>query len=118
MINPTVGLLAGRLSEEPSEELLPAIQTGVPRPEHIPLSFSQERLWFIDRLEGSVQYHVPAVLRLKGELNPEALEYTLRSVIRRHEVLRTVIREDEAGRGYQHIMPESGWSLISRGSNV
>src|SRR4051812_31411814 len=39
----------------------------------IPLSFSQERLFFIDRLEGSVQYHIPAVLRLRGKLNRQAI---------------------------------------------
>ena len=59
--------------------------TAAERPEYIPLSFSQERLWFIDRLEGSVQYHLPAVLRLKGELNREALERTLRHIISRHQ---------------------------------
>src|SRR5215204_6367841 len=43
--------------------------------QNIPLSFSQERLWFIDQLEGTLQYHLPAVLRLKGSLNKEALVY-------------------------------------------
>ena len=46
------------------------------RPEKIPLSFSQERLWFIDRLEGSIQYHMPSVLRLQGKLNEMALVHT------------------------------------------
>src|SRR6058998_2533885 len=40
--------------------------------ERIPLSFSQERLWFVDQLEGSVQYHTAEVLRLKGDLNTDA----------------------------------------------
>jgi hypothetical protein len=44
-----------------------------PVSKRLPLSFSQERLWFIDRLEGSVQYHISAVLRLKGNLNVDAL---------------------------------------------
>jgi len=107
---PTVGLLAARLSQEPSEELLPGIKAELQRPEHIPLSFSQERLWFIDRLEGSVQYHVPAVLRLHGELKHEVLEKTLLAIISRHEVLRTVIMEHE-GQGYQYIMPSDKWLL-------
>jgi hypothetical protein len=59
----------------------------------IPLSFSQERLWFIDQLEGSLEYNLPAVLRLKGNLNKEALKHSFRQIINRHEVLRTVIRE-------------------------
>ena len=108
---PTVGLLARRLAEEPSGQLMPPVLPVVLRPEHIPLSFSQERLWFIDKLEGSVQYHVPAVLRLKGSLDPEILEKTLQAIINRHEVLRTVIREEEEGQGYQHIMETDGWSL-------
>ena len=66
----------------------------------IPLSFSQERLWFIDRLEGSLTYHLPSVLRLKGKLNREALEHTLLAIMNRHEVLRTVIYEQD-GQGYQ-----------------
>jgi amino acid adenylation domain-containing protein len=107
---PTVSLLAGRLAEEPSGELLPPVMAITLRPEHIPLSFSQERLWFLDRLEGSLQYHLPAVLRLKGELNKEALEQTLQTIINRHEVLRTVIREQE-GQGYQQILPADNWSL-------
>ena len=57
-----------------------------PRPERIPLSFSQERLWFIDKLEGSVHYHVPTVLRLEGNLNREALEHSIQTIVDRHEV--------------------------------
>ena len=63
---PTVGLLAERLTEEAKEDVSvpPSIEAGT-RPEYIPLSFSQERLWFIDRLEGTVQYHTPAVAAVK-----------------------------------------------------
>ena len=77
--------------------------------DHIPLSFSQERLWFIDRLEGSIQYHLPAVLRLKGRLDREVLHRTLLTIIDRHEVLRTIILEHE-GQGYQQIMPVDNWA--------
>ena len=107
---PTVAKLSARITDEPAGELLPPVTAVTPRPEHIPLSFSQERLWFIDKLEGSVQYHTPAVLRLKGELNREVLEKTLRAIIGRHEILRTVIKENE-GRGYQQIMPAGNWTL-------
>src|SRR5215831_6622644 len=55
-----------------------------------PLSFAQERLWFLDLLEpGSGVYHVPVALRLEGALNAAILEQSLNEVIRRHEVLRT-----------------------------
>ncbi len=76
----------------------------------IPLSFSQERLWFIDRLEGSTQYHMPAVLRLKGKLNLEALEFALKEIVNRHESVRTVFRE-EGGEAHQLIIDANGWSL-------
>ena len=109
-VQPTIAGLAAYLDEQNQGTTLPAIMAGE-RPEYISLSFSQERLWFIDRLEGSTSYHLPAVLRLKGELNPEVLEQTLRTIIGRHEVLRTVILEHANGRGYQQIMPEDGWKL-------
>src|SRR5678816_1279726 len=58
--------------------------------EELPLSFAQQRLWFIDQLEpGSAVYNVPVAVRLQGRLNREVLEQTLTEVIRRHEVLRT-----------------------------
>ena len=81
-----------------------------PRPPKIPLSFSQERLWFIDALGGSLQYHLPFVLRLKGGLDRHMLEKALRTIVNRHEVLRTVIAEED-GQPYQHILDKDGWQL-------
>ena len=55
-----------------------------------PMSFAQQRLWFIDRLEpGNPFYIVVAGVRLKGALDVAALERTLSEIVRRHEVLRT-----------------------------
>ena len=108
-VQPTIADLAVYLGEQTEGTTLPAI-IAANRPEYIPLSFSQERLWFIDRLEGSTPYHLPAVMRLKGELDPEVLEQTLRTIIGRHEVLRTIIKEQE-GRGYQQVMAADGWRL-------
>src|ERR1044072_8925048 len=60
------------------------------REEELPLSFAQQRLWFIDQLEpGNTVYNVPVAVRLQGSLNRAALEQTFSEVIRRHEVLRT-----------------------------
>ncbi|NJM75068.1 MAG: AMP-binding protein [Acaryochloridaceae cyanobacterium RU_4_10] len=60
------------------------------RPEPIPLSFAQQRLWFLDRLEpGSAAYHLFRAVRLEGVLNYPALENSLNEILRRHEALRT-----------------------------
>ncbi|MEO6219284.1 MAG: condensation domain-containing protein, partial [Ginsengibacter sp.] len=76
----------------------------------IPLSFAQERLWFIHQLEGSLQYHLPTVLRLKGKLNMEALVHALQNIVNRHEILRTNITEED-GSGFQHITKKDKWTL-------
>ncbi|WP_429385033.1 amino acid adenylation domain-containing protein, partial [Mucilaginibacter sp. UYCu711] len=105
----TIASLALRLQSKSSTELLSVINVQT-RPDHIPLSFGQERFWFIDQLNGSTEYHIPAVLRLKGKLNPAALENALRSIVNRHEILRTVIKEYK-GQGYQIVQEENGWRL-------
>ena len=106
---PTIAELGVHLDSQSKGSVLPAIEV-MERPELIPLSFSQERLWFIDRLEGSVRYHVTAALRLKGKLNTEALAYSLQSIINRHEVLRSVMIEVD-GKAYQEIRDKDQWTL-------
>ncbi|RZK77834.1 MAG: amino acid adenylation domain-containing protein, partial [Pedobacter sp.] len=108
--NATIETLATQLADKSSDESLASIKAVYPRPEKTPLSFSQERLWFIDRLGGSLQYHLPVVLRLEGELNVEALEFALKTVVGRHEILRTVIRDTE-GQGIQYVNSGEFWSL-------
>jgi amino acid adenylation domain-containing protein len=60
----------------------------------LPLSFAQQRLWFLDRLEsGGTAYNVPLAVRLSGALDVAVLERTLSEVVRRHEILRTTVAE-------------------------
>jgi len=70
-----------------------------------PLSFAQQRLWFIDKLQpGTALYNIPTVLRLAGKVDFEALRKGLEAVVARHEALRTtfVSREDTP---FQKINP-------------
>lgn len=82
------------------------------RPQRIPLSFGQERLWFLHHLGHQSAYHIPLVLRIRGALSVQVLESAIREIIRRHEVLRTVIVMDGDGM-YQEIRPADGWRLES-----
>ncbi|HEU4456625.1 MAG TPA: amino acid adenylation domain-containing protein, partial [Longimicrobium sp.] len=90
--HPTVAALAEeaeRLRRGGGVPIVPPV-VPVPRDGPLPLSFAQQRLWFIDRLEpGSAAYHIPAALRLTGALDVSALRRALSEVVRRHEVLRT-----------------------------
>ncbi|MET0400290.1 MAG: amino acid adenylation domain-containing protein, partial [Longimicrobiaceae bacterium] len=96
---PTVAELARRVERlrwdaAPAAESPPLVP--VSREESLPLSFAQQRLWFIDRLEpGSPAYNLPLPLRLRGPLDARVLARTLGEVVRRHEALRTVF--DAAG---------------------
>ena len=84
---PTVRGLSRRLR---SAELTYTTLTRQPRSERVPLSFGQQRLWFLSRLEGrSPTYNIPVALRLRGPLRPELLQQALTDVVRRHESLRT-----------------------------
>ena len=62
----------------------------VPRTGNLPLSFAQQRLWFLDRLlPDKAAYNIPAVWRLRGQLDALALERSLNELVARHETLRT-----------------------------
>ncbi len=71
----------------------------------MPLSFAQQRLWFIDQLEpGNSAYNFPAAVRLKGPLNVAALEQSINEIVKRHESLRTTFTIVD-GRPAQIIAP-------------
>jgi amino acid adenylation domain-containing protein/non-ribosomal peptide synthase protein (TIGR01720 family) len=106
---PTIASLSAQLVKHKTAVKLPLVgHSGQVHP--IPLSFAQERVWFIDKLHGSVAYHIPAVFRLKGRLDTAALEVSLRQIVNRHQVLRTVVKEED-GKGYQFILPPGNWKL-------
>jgi amino acid adenylation domain-containing protein len=91
---------AGRMAGPQAPAIVP-----VPRDGELRLSFAQQRLWFIDRLEpGSSVYNFPAAVRLKGPLNVVALTQSLNEIVRRHEALRTTFAIVD-GRPVQVIAP-------------
>jgi amino acid adenylation domain-containing protein len=93
-----------------SESNTPPIQP-VPREEHLPLSFAQQRLWFLDRLEtGTLAYNGSTVVHLQGILNVAVLEQCINEIVRRHEVLRTSFPVAD-GQPIQAIAPTLTLSL-------
>ncbi|HSF41151.1 MAG TPA: non-ribosomal peptide synthase/polyketide synthase, partial [Thermoanaerobaculia bacterium] len=90
---PTLAELAGRVEAALRAGAVGAAPPLVPAPRHgaLPLSFAQQRLWFIDQLEpGTSLYNMPAALRAEGTLDSEVLALCLGEIVRRHETLRTV----------------------------
>ncbi|AJE43577.1 non-ribosomal peptide synthetase [Streptomyces nodosus] len=85
---PTVAALAERVTC--GDNARSGVSAG-PRPAEIPLSYAQNRLWFLDRLEGPHSaYNIPLVLRLSGPLDKDALRAAFGDMLARHESLRTV----------------------------
>jgi non-ribosomal peptide synthetase component F len=110
----------------------PALVAGMGRlaDNRVTLSYGQQRLWTLDRLEGvSASYNMPLVLRLQGSVNTTALEQALHAILERHEALRTIIIEGEGGdpQGYVLEMPATPllkvidcmhWPLSERAAQV
>jgi amino acid adenylation domain-containing protein/FkbH-like protein/thioester reductase-like protein len=106
---PTVEGIAGKLVG--AVQLSSPIQPQ-PRNRPVPLSWSQQRLWFIDQLEGgSSAYHIPVAIRLRGALHQCALKGALDAIVNRHEVLRTVFVRLN-GEAIQKITSERSFALV------
>ncbi|MDI6099253.1 amino acid adenylation domain-containing protein [Actinoplanes sp. NEAU-A12] len=99
--SPTVeGLAAHLAGARPARLAL----TAMPRPERIPLSHAQHRLWFLNRLDGDASpYKIPIALRMRGRLDETALRGALGDLIGRHESLRTIY-PDLDGVPYQVVL--------------
>ncbi|MGE8064526.1 non-ribosomal peptide synthase/polyketide synthase [Pseudomonas sp. NPDC089569] len=106
--HPTVALLAVAIAARQADAAAPQANNSQgpqaqPRPALLPLSFSQQRLWFIEQLTpGTTLFNIPFALHLKGELNVDALHASLNDLLARHEILRTGIRSTD-GVPCQHI---------------
>ncbi|MFG2622698.1 condensation domain-containing protein [Streptomyces sp. NPDC048507] len=102
---PTPSALHRRLGAAgPAGAARPALVPVPERPERIPLSYAQRRLWFLDQLEGpSATYNIALVRSLEQPLEPVALAGALADVAARHEVLRTVYGT-EGGEPYQRVL--------------
>ncbi|MFI8966493.1 amino acid adenylation domain-containing protein [Streptomyces sp. NPDC053493] len=101
--HPTPAGLARAL--DPAARTRPPVTRAARRPDPLPLSFAQRRLWFLNRLEGpSSSYNIPLVLELRGPLEPDVLVTALADVVARHEALRTVFPERD-GVPHQVVLP-------------
>ncbi|MET7768764.1 amino acid adenylation domain-containing protein [Nocardia sp. NPDC005366] len=103
---PSVAALAQRLAEFEGSGRRPALEP-VARPERIPLSLAQQRMWFLNRFDPeSAANNIPFAIRLSGALDVAALQDAVADLIERHESLRTVYPAVD-GTGYQSILPTS-----------
>ncbi|MFF3215466.1 condensation domain-containing protein [Streptomyces sp. NPDC002886] len=101
---PTATSLHRRLAAAGATGPRPVLAPADPRPERLPLSYAQRRLWFVDQLEGmSPAYNIALVRRLDRPLDPAVLADALADVVARHEVLRTVYGA-EGGEPYQRVL--------------
>ena len=100
----TVGDLADYLHRHRGGPARPPLRV-MPRPQRVPLSFAQQRLWFLNQFDGEVAvYNMPTAFRISGALDVEALGAALDDVIARHESLRTIF-PDIDGVPFQKVLP-------------
>ncbi|MFI6775439.1 amino acid adenylation domain-containing protein [Nocardia sp. NPDC050412] len=99
-----VSLLAQRVEQHAGSAVGRAL-TAQTRPDRIPLSYAQQRMWFLNRFDtASAVNNIPLAVRLSGRLDVDALRAAARDLIERHEVLRTIY-PDIDGEGFQVVLP-------------
>ncbi|MEU6432664.1 amino acid adenylation domain-containing protein, partial [Microbispora sp. NPDC046973] len=109
--HPTVGELAAVIDTGTAGEAPPPI-VPVSRERKLPLSFAQQRLWFLDQLDpGSAEYVIPSPIPLTGDMDIAALRAALDALVERHEVLRTRLVADDDGIPWQVIDPPTRFDL-------
>ncbi|MEU6432599.1 amino acid adenylation domain-containing protein, partial [Microbispora sp. NPDC046973] len=109
--HPTVGELAAVIDTGTASEAPPPI-VPVSRERKLPLSFAQQRLWFLDQLHpGSSEYNISTPIHLPERLDVPALRAALDTLLERHEVLRTRLIADDDGVPWQVIDPPTRFDL-------
>ncbi|WP_442972049.1 amino acid adenylation domain-containing protein [Rhodococcus sp. P1Y] len=87
---------------------------GIPRPERVPLSLAQQRMWFLNRFDTeSAAYNIPVAIRLSGALDVSALGAAVGDVVARHEPLRTIYPYDMDGPVQRVLGPESVVDMVT-----
>ena len=104
---PTISALAAQVDRSQQQQHTlsrpPLIATA--RTDSIPLSFAQQRIWFLDQLQpNNAAYHIPMAIQLGGQIHYRALHYSFEMLIHRHEVLRTIFPLEQ-GQPVQRILP-------------
>src|SRR5262249_15465772 len=114
---PTVAELAASIETAREAELglvaAPPLRP-ITREGEVPLSFAQQQMWILDRLEpGNPAYNIPIALRVQGVLKLDALERSLTEIVRRHEALRTSFISNTEGQPAQLIAPHKARPLAT-----
>ena len=105
--------------EHNTEDNIVIEKATVTKLEEQSLSFAQERLWFIEKYEeGSNAYNIPMVFKLSAAIELDILDKSIKSIVSRHEILRTLIREDSEGNGYQLVRDIEEYPLEIRKINI
>lgn len=108
----TIKKLVAFISKDISQEIR-ITKSQVKKPEDQVLSFAQQRLWFIESYEGgSNAYNVPLIFKLGKDVDVSLLEPSIRTVVDRHEILRSLIKPNSEGKGYQVVIDGEKYPLV------